>query len=154
MKAICENEIVNLKEIGNLLGNAMYVINEKEKLTSKESYNLYTLYKKQAIKSLNRSLAIFSMEEKRRAETCKEGLATQELINLAFRYFNNSYLKDYRKSEYIDMLIKARPSTYLLTRPTKLFNSTNRPYFNKYFASWWYKKNWKDIVTKWIDGDK
>ena len=100
-----------------------------------------SLYHLKQSKKLDRKFhAEFSRQEKHRAETCKEGTATIRLGKFAFDYFS-SVCEENQNYEHLSTL---RPSTEVLIWNTE-FNTDN-PFYNKYFASWWYKKNWKLLV--------
>ena len=104
-----------------------------------------SLYFLKQSKKLDRKFhAEFSRQEKHRAETCKEGAATIRLGKFAFDYFS-SVCAENQNYEHLSTL---RPSTNVLIWNTE-FN-TEKPFYNKYFASWWYKKNWKLLAKLYL----
>lgn len=95
---------------------------------------------KQSKKLMRIFRAEFSKQERHRAENCTAGKATALLTNYALEYFH-SVDESNQTFEHMSVL---RPSTQTLIFNTE-FN-TDKPYYNKYFASWWYKKNWINLV--------
>lgn len=117
-----------------------------KRMTAKEAELKSAYYYKQAIKYGSISDSLFSIEEKQRATTCKEGYATTILHDLAIMWitkysWNNSTVED---------CIKNRPNTKRLLKSnnTGLQFFGNTKYFNIYFASWYYKLNWENIVKE------
>jgi len=103
-------------------------------------------YLKQSKKAIRTFYTEFSRQEKHRAETCKSGKATRILSDIAFDYLALSINDD----RDIDTLKKIRPSTETLLKNTGSMFKTDKPFYNKYFASWWYKINWSKIVDIWF----
>jgi len=86
----------------------------------------------------------FSHQERIRVDTCKEGTTTKLLKTYAFMYFD-AIEKQYKTFEHLSV---NRPSTRKLVGE-EMYESMV-PYFNRYFASWFYKKNWKSLVTDYL----
>ena len=99
-------------------------------------------YAKQSKKLMRIFRAEFSKQERHRAETCTAGKATKLLSSFAFNYLSLSVNDDREES----ILISIRPSTETLLKNSGSLFSSDKPYYNKYFASWWYKKNWETLV--------
>lgn len=110
--------------------------------TVKEIKTQAEWHEKQSKKLMRTFYAEFSRQEKHRAETCKPGKATKMLSDIAFDYLG----LEASSVKTIDMLKMNRPSTKTLLKNTSSLFYTDRPYYNKYFASWWYKNNWSKIV--------
>jgi hypothetical protein len=108
-------------------------------------------HNKEFKKQLNKFRSSFSSEERRKAKNCKEGRATIFLRELALAYLNATYGKYNEK--YLDFYIKNRPSTLNILFSTyesiKNIYDSNKSYYNKYFASEWYKLNWHNIIEEW-----
>ena len=127
-------------------------------MTSKEMITISLWHEKQAEKSENRAKALFSQEEKKRANSCKDGPATTELKNIAYSYLLKHFEDDESVTvEYINELKTTnRPCTETLFfksatfEQNVLFNS-GEPYWNMYFASWWFKKNWANLVDEFVE---
>ena len=86
----------------------------------------------------------FSHQERLRVDSCKEGKTTVLLRVKAFMYFD-AIEKQYKTFEHLSV---NRPSTRKLIGE-EMYNSMV-PYFNRYFASWFYKKNWNSLVTDYL----
>ncbi len=127
-------------------------------MTSKEMITISLWHEKQAEKFERKARALFSQEEKKRANSCKDGPATTELKNIAYSYLLK-YFEDNESvtMDYINELkTTSRPCTETLFfksatfEQNVLFNS-DEPYWNMYFASWWFKKNWANLVDEFVE---
>lgn len=127
-------------------------------MTSKEMITIALWHEKQAEKSEKSAIALFSQEERARAETCRDGPATTELKNIAYSYLLKHFEDDESVTiDYINELkTTGRPCTETLFfksatfEQNVLFNSFE-PYWNMYFASWWFKKNWPSMVDEFVE---
>lgn len=126
-------------------------------MTSKEMITIALWHEKQAEKFERKAKALFSQEEKKRANLCKDGPATTELKNIAYtflmKYINEPYIFRYQLNHLKDI---SRPSTETLFFKSATFEQnilfdSDEPYWNKFFASWWYKKNWSKLVDEFIE---
>lgn len=116
------------------------------KPTAKSLKLMSQWHAKQAKKLEHAYQSQFSVEEKERAKSAKEGYATEMLTGIA-----ENYIEKHLWRGNFDYLIKSRPSfntlwcLYTHLGVQKTF-SRDDPYFNKYFARWWLEFNWARIV--------
>jgi len=121
--------------------------------TTNELLTQAAWHRKQAQKLERKFEAEFARAEKHRANTCKDGTATYLLKQCA-----DEYLSKFDRTKLVDInyYLIYRPSTETLlmnwTDSTALEFFTDKPFYNKYFASQWYKNNWEKIVTEWYKG--
>lgn len=126
-------------------------------MTSKEMITISLWHEKQAEKFERKARALFSQEEKKRANLCKDGPATVELKNIAYTFLMKYINEPYIFRHHLDLLKEgARPSTETIFFKSATFEQnilfgSDEPYWNMFFASWWYKKNWSKLVDEFIE---
>lgn len=120
-------------------------------VTIKELKTMADWHRKQSEKLSRMFKSEFSRSEKDRVENLKEGKASVTLRVIALSFLSNH---PYTLSCGRDYLVKNQPCLETLLGEIEHPFCTLKPYYNKYFAHWYYKKNWESIVDEFIAGSK